>query len=121
MKISNQLMSVLVAASLSSSLTATEKPKEVPVKTQKCKAVNSAAIGKLVLNLGHNESKVRIAAVNSLTKIGLPAIGALQKALKHKDPEVTQNAKSILATISLANIKPVKKKIVDNCPGCGLG
>lgn len=122
MKLTNQLLSILVASSLSSTLTAAEKVKEPPRKSQKCTVATQAAIDKLILKLGNKESKIRTEAIMTLTKIGNPAMKALNKATKNKDPEISQNAKNVIVLITLANNKALKQgKSIDNCPACGRG
>ena len=56
---------------------------------------------KLIGDLGNDEHKVREAATRDLTKIGLPAVDALKKAvLGGADAEVRRRAKLVLQAIS---------------------
>jgi hypothetical protein len=64
--------------------------------------VDRAQIAKLIGDLGARDWAVREAASKKLAAIGEPAVELLRKACGHKDPEVAQRAKALIAAITKA-------------------
>src|SRR2546430_2294632 len=62
-------------------------------------APSSNDVDALIVQLGHDDFKVREEASTKLAKIGKPALSALQKALTSGDPEVQSRAQMLIKRI----------------------
>jgi len=62
-------------------------------------APSAKDIDALIVQLGHDDFKVREEASNKLAKIGKPALGSLKQALASGDPEVQSRAEMLIKRI----------------------
>jgi len=83
--------------------------KLIPQKITKTK-FSQKQIQQAVTNLGDQNFRVRKAAKQQLIQAGKPAIPALKKASNSPDPEVSENAKQLLTTITETIQTQQKKK-----------
>jgi len=116
MQLQKNLLSILAVAALSTSIHAEDK---APIKVPH--AICGKELGILqnsILQLGNKDYQERKAAIQALTKFGNSSIPYLKEALKNKDPEISQNAKLVLAEITPIKIE---EKQHDPCMKCGRG
>jgi hypothetical protein len=70
----------------------------------------AAEVAKLIKELGHDRQATRDAVEKRLTQIGWRAVPALEKELRHRDPEVSQRAQRIHGR--LTNATPAQQDAI---------